>query len=79
MLDLDEKVYEVREYSKFPEKRYFSDKLVRTFSKQEDALYESIFYNKKYPDRRFYATDNPHEFVELKKKDLELLTKYGIL
>ena len=79
MLDLDEKVYEVREYSKFPEKRYFSDKLVRTFSKQEDALYESIFFNKKYPDRRFYATDNPHEFVELKKKDLELLTKYGIL
>lgn len=79
MLDLNEKVYEVREYSKFPEKRYFSDKLVRTFPKQEDALYESIFYNKKYPNRRFYATDNPHEFVEPKKKELETLAKYGIL
>jgi len=80
MIEIEEKIYEVREYSSFPEKKFFGDKLIRSFKKQEDALYESIFLNKKYPNKRYYAMDNPHEWVDVKTKDRkELEAKYGLV
>ena len=79
-IQFDQKVYEVREYGKFPEKRYFADKLIRSFSSQEESLLESIYLNKKHPERRFYAIDNPHEEIELNKRErAELNEKYGLL
>ena len=79
MLDLDEKVFEVREYTRFPVKRYFADPLIKSFKHQDEAMAESIWHNERHTDRRFYAIDNPHEEITLKKKDVEELNaKYGL-
>lgn len=80
MIDLEEKVYEIREYGKFPIKGFFSDKFVKTYVKQEDAMYDSRVLNKKHENKRFYVIDNPHEWITLTRKEkLTLKEKYGLI
>jgi len=58
-----DKKYHVRVYKNFPFKKD-SDKVVRIFDKQDEAMAESIFMNEYDTEgKKYYAMDYPHEWV----------------
>jgi hypothetical protein len=80
MIQFEEKVYEIREYSTFPVKGYFADKLVKTYKKQAEALQESVDLNRVSDNKRYYAIDNPHEEIVVKPKmKKRLYEQYGLV
>jgi hypothetical protein len=78
---MEEKVYQVREYSDFPH-RFDSDEVVKEFSNFKEASFYSIGINRKYEkdtSRKYYVMDEPHEHKEFTDEQRQILKeKYGL-
>lgn len=71
---MEEKIYLVKRYRRFPNKM-FQDKTMKKFYTLMEAQAYSMRLNRESDDVRYYVIDDPHIWVELSEEQKKYINK----